>query len=73
MQYRVKPGFTFGQFDQLPEGSLIELTEQEAASFLDKLELITPRVNDSPEDDTPSPEGVDPAGNQSKPRARKRK
>lgn len=37
--YRVKPGFTHGASDQYKAGDTVELTEAEAAGFLDKLEL----------------------------------
>jgi hypothetical protein len=40
MNYRVRPGYTFGQFDQHPAGTLVELTEAEALGFLDKLEPV---------------------------------
>jgi hypothetical protein len=36
----VKTGYTFGGAVLLPEGSLVELSEAEAAGFLDKLELV---------------------------------
>jgi len=36
--YRVRPGFTFGAFNQHGPGALVELSEFEAAGFLDKLE-----------------------------------
>jgi len=39
-QYRVKPGFTHGQFNQHKAGDIVELTEAEAKGFLDKLELV---------------------------------
>lgn len=38
--YRVKFGYTFGGATLLPSGSLVELTEAEAAGFLDKLEPV---------------------------------
>ena len=37
--YVVKPGFTFGAGGRLGEGEFVELTEGEAAGFLDKLSL----------------------------------
>jgi hypothetical protein len=36
--WRVRPGFTFGAFNQHGPGALVELSEFEAAGFLDKLE-----------------------------------
>lgn len=36
--YRVRPGFTFGAFNQHGPGALVELSEFEAGGFLDKLE-----------------------------------
>lgn len=47
MLYRVRPGHTFGQFDQHQAGTLIELTEAEASAFLDKLELEAAPVEPS--------------------------
>jgi hypothetical protein len=38
--YRVKPGFEHGAMGQHKAGFLVEYTEQEAAGFLDKLELV---------------------------------
>lgn len=38
-KYRVKPGFTFGAQKQYKPGDIVELTEEESAGFLDKLEL----------------------------------
>lgn len=38
-RYRVRPGFVFGVRD-LTAGAIVELTEQEAAGFLDKLEKV---------------------------------
>ena len=38
--YRVRPGFTFGAFNQHKPGVLVELTEFEAGGFLDKLEPV---------------------------------
>lgn len=37
--YRVKDGQTWGMNPELQAGDTVELTEKEAASFLDKLEL----------------------------------
>lgn len=42
-RYVVKPGFTHGARNQFKAGDVVELTEQEAAGFLDKLQ----RVGDS--------------------------
>jgi len=38
--YRVKPGYLHGAYNQHGPGSLVELTEDEASGFLDKLELV---------------------------------
>lgn len=40
LKYRVKPGQQFGARKQHTAGAIVELTEQEAAGFLDKLELV---------------------------------
>ena len=40
--WRVRPGFTFGAFNQFGPGALVELSEFEAGGFLDKLEPVTP-------------------------------
>lgn len=39
-KYRVKPGRMHGAFNQHGPGSIVELTEDEAGGFLDKLELV---------------------------------
>ena len=52
-KYRVKPGQTFG-LARLIAGSTVELTEEEAAGFLDKLELVEGGM-DAPADETPQP------------------
>jgi hypothetical protein len=39
-KYRVKPGLMHGAFNQYGPGSIVELTEDEAGGFLDKLELV---------------------------------
>ena len=38
--YRVRPGRTFGMYDQYRPGDLVELTDSEAGGFLDKLDLV---------------------------------
>ena len=38
--YRVKPGQTFGVRSDYGPGDMVQLTEREAAGFLDKLELV---------------------------------
>lgn len=38
--YRVKPGRVFGKHDEYKPGDEVELTEEEAQGFLDKLELV---------------------------------
>lgn len=40
MQYRVRPGYRHGAQKQYGPGDVVELTEQEAAGFLDKLEPL---------------------------------
>lgn len=40
-QYRVKPGYEFGKNKEYKPGDTVELTEEEAAGFLDKLEPLT--------------------------------
>lgn len=40
MKYRVRPGILHGAQRQYKPGDVLELTEQEAAGFLDKLELV---------------------------------
>ncbi len=39
-QYRVRPGFRFGPFDELGPGDVVELTDVEAKGFTDKVELV---------------------------------
>lgn len=39
--YKVKPGFTHGAQKQYKPGDIVELTTEEAAGFLDKLELVS--------------------------------
>jgi len=38
--YRVRPGCAFGAFRQYGPGSTVELTEDEASGFLDKVVLV---------------------------------
>lgn len=40
MKYQVKEGYTFGGAVLLPAGSFVDLTETEAAAFLDKLQPV---------------------------------
>lgn len=40
--YRVRPGFRHGKDKQFGPGDTVELTAEEAAGFLDKLELVAP-------------------------------
>lgn len=40
--WRVRPGFTFGAFNQFGPGDLVELSAFEAGGFLDKLEPASP-------------------------------
>lgn len=47
--YRVKPGRMHGAFNQYGPGSIVELTEDEAGGFLDKLELVRDsNINEKP-------------------------
>lgn len=39
-KYRVKPGYVHGAFDQYRSGDVVEYAPEDAAGFLDKLELI---------------------------------
>ena len=62
-QYRVRPGFRFGAFDELGPGDVVELTDVEAQGFRDKLELVVevaaaPSV--PPPDDPNSTKGKQP-------------
>jgi len=41
-KYRVRPGMTHGLSDQYTEGDIVEMTEEEARPFLDKLEPVRP-------------------------------
>ncbi len=43
--YRVRPGYRHGTQNQYGPGDVVELTEVEAAGFLDKLELAVSRVD----------------------------
>ncbi len=47
-QYRVRPGFHHGAQGQYGPGAVVELTEAEAAGFLDKLELVAPPASRKP-------------------------
>lgn len=51
-RYRVRPGFRFGAYDQHGPGTVVELTEAEAAGFRDKLELVVEVA--LPQEDVPS-------------------
>ena len=39
-QYRVRAGVRFGKLKQYGPGDVVEMTAEEAAGFLDKLELV---------------------------------
>jgi hypothetical protein len=59
-KYRVKPGCYHGSKKQYGPGSIVELTEQEAAAFLDKLVKEEPaKVEQKPAE--PEPEARPPA------------
>lgn len=45
--YRVRPGFSFGAFNQYGPGALVELTDFEASGFMDKLEPAGEPVTDA--------------------------
>lgn len=50
-QYRVKPGKRHGMGKRYGPGDVVELTEQEAAGFLDKLERVVDDAPPAPEQD----------------------
>lgn len=52
--YRVRPGVRFGAAKQHGPGDVVELSEEEAKGFLDKLELVR-------EPDPPAPPPVPPS------------
>lgn len=41
--YRVRPGFRHGKSKQFGPGDVVELTDEEASGFSDKLELVAPQ------------------------------
>jgi hypothetical protein len=45
-EFRVKPGLYFGYANQYGPGAVVILTDEEAAGFLDKLELVTAPVEE---------------------------
>ena len=56
--YRVKAGQVWGPGNRYCEGDVVELTEYEAAGFLDKLELVSALPLSDPDatpDDAPEP------------------
>jgi hypothetical protein len=57
-KYRVRDGYTYGAFGTYHGGDIVELPEQDAEAFLDKLELAPSEVPDSPAipDDVEEPE-----------------
>ena len=61
--YRVKPGYVHGAQKQYTAGAVVELTEQEALGFLDKLQPLAPS--------TP-PSGDEPPAGETKRRKGKR-
>jgi hypothetical protein len=40
-KYRVRPGVTFGAGGKFKPGTVVELRPEDAAAFLDKLQLVT--------------------------------
>ncbi len=54
-QYRVRPGFRFGTFDEHGPGDVVELTEYEAGGFLDKLEEVKAEAKVEVEEGPPAP------------------
>ncbi len=58
-KYRVRDGYTYGAFGTYHGGDIVELPEQDAEAFLDKLELVPSEVPDSPAipDDVEESEG----------------
>lgn len=55
-QYRVREGQTFGRAREYGPGTVLELTEEEAASFPDKLEALDRPVSFPKFEETPAPE-----------------
>lgn len=51
-KYRVKPGYTYGAFGTFREGDIVEIPEEDAGPFLDKLELVPLEVPAEPEPET---------------------
>lgn len=59
--YRVKPGKYHGAHKQYSPGSTVQLTEEEAAGFLDKLELVQEPAQEN-EADMPKYDGIKAPG-----------
>lgn len=57
--YRVRPGCSFGTFDEIKPGDLVELTDYEAQGFRDKLVLVVDEALTSVPDVLDIPAGVD--------------
>lgn len=53
LQYRVKPHAAFGPAREYKEGAVVELTAEEAAPFLDLLDLIGGKDAPLPSDPPP--------------------
>lgn len=47
MKFRVKQGKTFGANDQYGEGAIVELSQQDGATFPDKLEPVELEIEPS--------------------------
>lgn len=58
-QYRVRPGYTHGAFNQYTAGAVVELSEEEAAGLLDKLELV-PAAKPGADSKAKAKPGADP-------------
>ena len=72
MRYRVRQGYTFGAFDQHTAGAVVELAEQEAGAFLDKLEPVEEVGTDDGSLDTVSSEPSTPPAPKPAPKRAKR-
>ena len=57
-EYRVRRGMAFGAFNQYGPGDKVLLSPEEAAGFLDKLELVQPLPNPPPSTGSGSGEGT---------------
>lgn len=63
-KWRVKPGHWFGPGNQYQAGDVVDLTDQEASAFLDKLEPVVvekPKVAPQTKELKPKPAAKKPA------------